>query len=163
MSGIRNGEGYRLQCEGHLWRAGLVAWIADEEKRRLREKEEKIKQQAKEEANPRAKKLKMATETDRDFEELKLKLWAALDLLKALAEIIYKGVLAINAEAEIAVDSEWIDDCSLLVSTPCPLERYPEPRRKGLPDKTLRFPDKLRAKVPPKEAAPAALKGRLVS
>ena len=156
MSGIRNGEGYRLQCEGHLWRAGLVAWIADEEKRRLREKEEKIKQQA----NRRGKKLKMATETDQDFEELKLKLWAALDLLKALAEIIYKGVLAINAEAEIAVDSEWIDDCSLLVSTPCPLESYPAP---GLPDKTLRFPDKLRAKVPPKEAAPAALKGRLVS
>ena len=158
MSGIRNGEGYRLQCEGHLWRAGLVAWISDEKKRR--EKEEKSKQQAKEEASPRGKKLKMATETDQDFEELKLKLWAALDLLKALAEIIYKGVLAINAEAEIAVDSEWIDDCSLLVSTPCPLESYPAP---GLPDKTLRFPDKLRAKVPPKEAAPAALKGRLVS
>ena len=101
---------------------------------------------------------------EEEFKELTRKLWAGLDLLKVLAPIIYKGVLAINPELDNTSEYNLaIEDCSLLVSTPCPLERYPTPATWGLPDKTYRFPAGVRAKMPPDDAAPAAVTGRLLS
>ena len=164
LSGIRNGDGYRLQCEGEHWEPGLEAWISIETERRRKEKIERQKK-AKEEGGPSPKKRKVEPEADpeeEEFKELQLKLRAGMDLLKGLAENIYKGVLAINPETNIS--GKWdIQDCSLLVSTPCPLERYPTPVTWGLPEKTFRFAAGIRARVPPTEAAPAAVKGRLLS
>lgn len=172
LSGIRNGDGYRLQCEGENWEPGLEAWIYVETERRRKEKEsakkaKKAANKAEKAAGPSVKKQKVAHEADpeeEEFKELKLKLRAGLDLLKVLAQNIHKGVLAINPEPDVATKSKWqIEDCSLLVSTPTPLEPWPALGTLGLPKETLRFPSGVRAKVPPEQAAPAAIKGGLLS
>jgi hypothetical protein len=155
---IRTGVGYRAQCEGNLWELGLLAWIEVEKERREKEKK------SRKAAEPRQKRRKVdADQEDANHKQLELKLWMGLGLLKCLAENIHTGVNKNNPEPGVAADIQWkLKDCSLLVSTPCPLERYPAPRN-GLPDKTQRFPAEIRAKPPPKEAAPAAVKGRLLS
>jgi len=146
-----------------------VAWISFETERRRKEKEtaRKAQKKAEREAGPCAKKQKVAPEADpeeEEFKELIMKLWAGLDLLKVLAQNIYTGVLAINPELNIKENFRWdIEDCSLLVSTPCPLEPYPNSKAWGLPAKTFRFPAGVRAKMPPDDAAPAAVTGRLLS
>ena len=168
LSEIRNGEGYRAQCEGNLWETGLNAWIAVEEERRKKEKEREEKTRRSDGGSLPAKRPKVAAASESDPEEadhkvLVQKLWMGLGLLKCLAENIHKGANKNNPEPGIAADNKWrLQDCSLLVSTPSLLEQYPAPRH-GLPDKTRRFPADLRTKPPPPEAAPAAVKGGLLS
>ena len=159
----RNGEGLRLQCEGEHWEKGLEAWLGLERKRREGAKK------AEQEAGPSAKKSKMATQADpgeEQFSDLKWRLKAGLNLLILLSQNIYKGVLGIDPETDLSEHTKWdIKDSSLLVSTPCPLEPYPNSfgDRFGIPRNSFRFPEGLRAKQPPEEAAPAAIKGRLLS
>ena len=133
---------------------------------------EQIKKRAKKadpEAGPSAKKSKVATQADPEeeqFKDLKWKLKAGLDLLKILSQNIYKGVLGIDPETDISSDTKWdIGDSSLLVSTPCQLEPYPNYLgcKWGIPRNSFRFPEGLRAKPPAEGAAPAAVKGRLLS
>jgi hypothetical protein len=163
----RNGEGSRLQCEGQHWEKGLEAWLAFETKRR--EQNKKGAKNADQEAGPSAKKSKMATQADpgeEQFSDLKWRLKAGLNLLILLSQNIYKGVLGIDPETDLSEHTKWdIKDSSLLVSTPCPLEPYPTSLggRWGIPRNSFRFPEGLRAKPPPEEAAPAAIKGRLLS
>ena len=169
LSEIRNGQGYRAQCEGNLWEMGLNAWIAVEEQEDRRKKEKVTEEKTRRtEGGPSAKRPKVAAAGGSDPEEadhkvLVQKLWMGLGLLKCLAENIHTGVNKNNPEPGIAADNKWrLQDCSLLVSTPSLLEQYPAPRH-GLPDKTRRFPADLRTKPPPPEAAPAAVKGGLLS
>ena len=163
----RNGEGLRLQCEGQNWSKSLDAWLESETKRR--EQNKKGAKKADQGAVPSAKKSKQATQADPEeeqFTELKWKLKAGLDLLNLLSQNIFKGVLSINPETDLSKDAVWDNkDSSLLVSTPCPLEPYPAHlgSRWGIPKNSFRFPEGLRAKPPPEEAAPAAIKGRLLS
>ena len=145
---VRNGTGFRLQCEGYLWERGLNTWLTDE-----KTKLKKIMMQERRQKGGRPVKDSEVVLPDR----IEQKLSMGLGLLKALAEALHTGVLKINPEPGCQINAGWKEtDSSLLVSSPCKLEPYPGFGARGLGKHTVRFPSALQLKVPPKDAAPAA-------
>lgn len=138
-----------------MWEAGLRSWKEGEEEKRKEAKMLKHRNILPEEGGQPSSLQQLSEE---DFDLLKTKLDIGLELLKHLSKAIHCGVVQIAPEGVSTVESaeqEWeLKNNSLLISTPCVLESYPA--RFRLPPDTKRFPANLQAKVPPKEAAPAA-------
>ena len=88
-------------------------------------------------------------------DNIEQKLWAGLNLLKELAIALHKAVTSINPEP--GCDCELgmsLADTSLLYSTPFELVPCSAAGKQGCGnDLAVRFPEDLRLKVPPKEAA----------
>ncbi len=92
---VRNGTGFRLQCEGNLWVEGLNRWLSDE-KTKL-----KKKMQAERKMEGKTGKGKLARVKEAELvlpDRIEQKLKMGLSLLMALAEALHVGVLKINPE-----------------------------------------------------------------
>ena len=171
----RDGSEQRLQCEGILWEAALKTWVNDE-KIRLKRLKEQTEQRKKSEVTTKdasnAKKRKKQSDTPDPAldDDLELKLWMGLHILKALARKIHNGVLntcflATETGCEHYAEELNMKNTSLLVSVPRKLEPYPS--RTGcnswMGTNAMRFYELQRGAVPAEGAAPPAVKGGAVA
>ena len=147
----RNGTGFRAQCEGNYWESSLNVWLT-EEKKSLR----KV-QLAHNAQHCTGKRKRNALPDPVLPDNIEQKLWAGLNLLKELAAALHVAVASSNPEPGCDCELGWhLPDTSLLFSTPFGLVPCSNAGKQVCGQNAVRFPEALRLKVPPKEAAPAA-------